>query len=78
MNMEQMTQEAESEMEEEGMDSSFSTSMDLADAMNSYFSTLDNLPEADALTSILTRYSDIIFDNVTDGRESGDTEFCSR
>ena len=67
MNMEQMTQEAEAEMEEEGMDSSFSTSMDLADAMNSYFSTLDNLPEADALTSILTRYSDIIFDNMTDG-----------
>lgn len=71
MNMEQMTQEAESEMEEEGMDSSFSTSMDLADAMNSYFSTLDNLPEADALTSILTRYSDIIFDNMTDGENPG-------
>lgn len=71
MNMEQMTQEAESEMEEEGMDSSFSTSMDLADAMNSYFSTLDNLPEADTLTSILTRYSDIIFDNVTDGENPG-------
>ena len=71
MNMEEMTQEAESEMEEEGMDSSFSTSMDLADAMNSYFSTLDNLPEADALTSILTRYSDIIFDNVTDGENPG-------
>lgn len=69
MNMEQMTQEAE--MEEEGMDSSFSTSMDLADAMNSYFSTLDNLPEADALTSILTRYSDIIFDNMTDGENPG-------
>lgn len=71
MNMEQMTQEAEAEMEEEGMDSSFSTSMDLADAINSYFSTLDNLPEADALTSILTRYSDIIFDNVTDGENPG-------
>lgn len=71
MNMEQMTQEAEAEMEEEGMDSSFSTSMDLADAMNSYFFTLDNLPEADALTSILTRYSDIIFDNVTDGENPG-------
>lgn len=71
MNMEQMTQEAEAEMEEEGMDSSFSTSMDLADAMNSYFSTLDNLPEADVLTSILTRYSDIIFDNVTDGENPG-------
>lgn len=71
MNMEQMTQEAEVEMEEEGMDSSFSTSMGLADAMNSYFSTLDNLPEADALTSILTRYSDIIFDNVTDGENPG-------
>lgn len=39
--------------------------------MNSYFSTLDNLPEADALTSILTRYSDIIFDNVTDGENPG-------
>lgn len=71
MNMEQMPQEAEAEMEEEGMDSSFSTSMDLADAMNSYFSTLDNLPEADALTSILTRYSDIIFDNMTDGENPG-------
>lgn len=71
MNMEQMTQEAEAEMEEEGMDSSFSTSMDLADAMNSYFSTLDNLPAADALTSILTRYSDIIFDNMTDGENPG-------
>lgn len=71
MNMEQMTQEAEAEMEEEGMDSSFSTSMDLADAMNSYFSTLDNLPEADALTSIFTRYSDIIFDNMTDGENPG-------
>ena len=71
MNMEQMTQESEAEMEDEGIDSSFSTSMDLADAMNSYFSTLDNLPEADALTSILTRYSDIIFDNVTDGENPG-------
>ena len=71
MNMEQMTQEAESEMEEEGMDSSFSASIDMTDAMNSYFSTLDNLPEADALTSILTRYSDIIFDNVTDGENPG-------
>ena len=71
MNMEQMTQEAESEMEEEGRDSSFSASIDLTDAMNSYFSTLDNLPEADALTSILTRYSDIIFDNVTDGENPG-------
>ena len=66
-----INEEAEAEMEEEGMDSSFSTSMDLADAMNSYFSTLDNLPEADALTSILTRYSDIIFDNVTDGENPG-------
>ena len=71
MNMEQMTQEAESEMKEEGMDSSFSVSMDMADAMNSYFSTLDNLPEADVLTSILTRYSDIIFDNVADGENPG-------
>ncbi len=71
MNMEQMTQEAESEMEEEGMDSSFSASIDMTDAMNSYFSTLDNLPEADALTSILTRYSDIIFDNMTDGENPG-------
>lgn len=71
MNMEQMTQEAEAEMEEEGMDSSFSASIDMTDAMNSYFSTLDNLPEADALTSILTRYSDIIFDNVTDGENPG-------
>lgn len=71
MNMEQMTQEAEAEMEEEGMDSSFSASIDMADAMNSYFSTLDNLPEADALTSILTRYSDIIFDNVEDAENPG-------
>lgn len=71
MNMEQMTQEAEAEMEEEGMDSSFSASIDMTDAMNSYFSTLDNLPEADALTSILTRYSDIIFDNVEDAENPG-------
>ena len=71
MNMEQMTETAEAEMEDEGIDSSFTASMDLADAMNSYFSTLDNLPEADTLTSILTRYSDIIFDNVADGENPG-------
>lgn len=70
MNMEQMTQEAVEEADQE-LDSSFSTSMDMADAMNSYFSTLENLPEADALTSILTRYSDIIFDNVADAENPG-------
>ena len=71
MNMEQMTETAEAEMEDEGIDSSFTAGMDLADAMDSYFSTLDNLPEADTLTSILTRYSDIIFDNVADGENPG-------
>ena len=38
MNMDQMTQEAVEEADQE-MDSSFSASMDMADAMNSYFST---------------------------------------
>ena len=65
MNMEQMTQEAVEEADQE-LDSSFTTSLDLADSMNSYFSTLENLPEADLVTSILTRYTDIIFDNVAD------------
>ncbi len=73
MNMEQMTQEAVEEADEE-LDSSFSTSMDLADAMNSYFSTLENLPEADVFTSVLTRYSDIIFDNVADAENPGTQE----
>ena len=36
MNMEQMTQEAVEEADQE-LDSSFTTSLDLADSMNSYF-----------------------------------------
>lgn len=70
MNMEQMTQEAVEEADQ-GLDSSFTTSVDLADSMNSYFSTLENLPEADLVTSILTRYTDIIFDNVADAENPG-------
>ena len=70
MNMEQMTQEAVEEADQE-LDSSFTTSLDLADSMNSYFSTLENLPEADLVTSILTRYTDIIFDNVADAENPG-------
>ena len=73
MNMEQMTQEAVEEADQE-LDSSFTTSLDLADSMNSYFSTLENLPEADLLTSILTRYTDIIFDNVADAENPGAQE----
>ena len=70
MNMEQMTQEAVEEADQE-LDSSFTTSLDLADSMNSYFSTLENLPEPDLVTSILTRYTDIIFDNVADAENPG-------
>ena len=73
MNMDQMTQEAVEEADQE-LDSSFTTSMDMADAMNSYFSTLENLPEADVLTSVLTRYADIIFDNVADAENPGTQE----
>lgn len=73
MNMEQMTQEAVEEADQE-LDSSFTTSVDLADSMNSYFSTLENLPEADLVTSILTRYTDIIFDNVADAENPGAQE----
>ena len=73
MNMEQMTQEAVEEADQE-LDSSFTTSLDLADSMNSYFSTLENLPEADLVTSILTRYTDIIFDNVADAENPGAQE----
>ena len=73
MNMEQMTQEAVEEADQE-LDSSFTTSVDLADSMNSYFSTLENLPEADLVTSILTRYTDIIFDNVADVENPGAQE----
>ena len=73
MNMEQMTQEAVEEADQE-LDSSFTTSMDMADSMNSYFSTLQNLPEADTVTSILTRYTDIIFDNVADAENPGAQE----
>ena len=73
MNMDQMTQEAVEEADQE-LDSSFTTSMDMADAMNSYFSTLENLPEADVLTSVLTRYTDIIFDNVADAENPGTQE----
>ena len=43
-------------------------------SMNSYFSTLENLPEADLVTSILTRYTDIIFDNVADAENPGAQE----
>ena len=71
--MEQMTQEAVEEADQE-LDSSFTTSLDLADSMNSYFSTLENLPEADLVTSILTRYTDIIFDNVADAENPGAQE----
>lgn len=73
MNMEQMTQESVEEADQE-LDSSFTTSLDLADSMNSYFSTLENLPEADLVTSILTRYTDIIFDNVADAENPGAQE----
>lgn len=73
MNMEQMTQESVEEADQE-LDSSFTTSVDLADSMNSYFSTLENLPEADLVTSILTRYTDIIFDNVADAENPGAQE----
>ena len=73
MNMEQMNQEAVEEADQE-LDSSFTTSLDLADSMNSYFSTLENLPEADLVTSILTRYTDIIFDNVADAENPGAQE----
>ena len=73
MNMDQMTQEAVEEADQE-LDSSFTTSLDLADSMNSYFSTLENLPEADLVTSILTRYTDIIFDNVADAENPGAQE----
>lgn len=73
MNMEQMTQETVEEADQE-LDSSFTTSVDLADSMNSYFSTLENLPEADLVTSILTRYTDIIFDNVADAENPGTQE----
>ena len=73
MNMEQMTQESVEEADQE-LDSSFTTSLDLADSMNSYFSTLENLPEADLVTSILTRYTDIIFDNVADVENPGAQE----
>ena len=68
-----MTQEAVEEADQE-LDSSFTTSLDLADSMNSYFSTLENLPEADLVTSILTRYTDIIFDNVADAENPGAQE----
>ena len=73
MNMEQMTLKAVEEADR-GTDSSFTTSVDLADSMNSYFSTLENLPEADLVTSILTRYTDIIFDNVADAENPGAQE----
>ncbi|MDD5805502.1 hypothetical protein ACTQWG_00360 [Blautia sp. HCP3S3_H10_1] len=70
MNMDEMTQEAVEEADQ-NTDSSFSASVDMADAMNNYVSTLENLPEADTLTSILTRYTDIIFDNVADAENPG-------
>lgn len=73
MNMVQMTEEAVEEADQD-LDSSFSTTMDMSEAMNSYFSTLENLPEADTVTSILTRYSDIIFDNVADAENPGTQE----
>ena len=74
MNMEQMTQESVLKRKIRELDSSFTTSLDLADSMNSYFSTLENLPEADLVTSILTRYTDIIFDNVADAENPGAQE----
>ena len=73
MNMVQMTEEAVEEADQD-LDSSFSTTMDMSEAMNSYFSTLENLPEADTVTKILTRYSDIILDNVADAENPGTQE----
>ena len=70
MNMVQMTQEAVEETDQYS-DSSFDVSMDMADAMASYFGALENLPEADTVQSILTRYTDIIFDNVADAENPG-------
>lgn len=68
MDLLQLTEDAEEEIEN---DSSFSTSMDISEAMSSYFSTLDNLPAADIVQTILTRYSDIFFDNVADAENPG-------
>ena len=70
VNMVEMTQEAVEEADQ-NMDSSFSASMDIADAMSGYFGALENLPEADTLQSILTRYTDIILDNVADAENPG-------
>lgn len=70
MNMVQMTQEAVEEADQY-TDSSFNASVDMADAMAGYFGALENLPEAETVQSILTRYTDIIFDNVADVENPG-------
>lgn len=65
MNLEQMTEEAQDELDDE-TDQSFSASMDISEAINSYFSSLENLPAADVLETVLTRYTGVILDNVAD------------
>lgn len=62
MNLEDMTEEAQDELDE--ADQSFSASMDVSEAISSYFSSLENLPAADVLETVLTRYTGVILDNV--------------
>ena len=47
--------------------------MELADALNNYFSILENLPEANSLQNVLTRYSKIILDNIEDQGSTSET-----
>ena len=47
--------------------------MELADAVNNYFSILENLPEANSLQNVLTRYSKIILDNIEDQGSTSET-----
>lgn len=47
--------------------------MELADAVNNYFSIFENLPEANSLQNVLTRYSKIILDNIEDQGSTSET-----
>lgn len=69
MNLEDMTEEAQDELDE--ADQSFSASMDVSEAISSYFSSLENLPAADVLETVLTRYTGVILDNVADQEGTG-------
>lgn len=65
MNLEQLTESAGE------VDAEFSSEMDLSLFFDDYFTALENMPEADVMTTLLNRYAGLILDQVADGEAQG-------